>query len=547
MPARFFLYGVLLFVSYCSETSLPYRREGNLFAFPDGSSETAIEWVTPSTFRFCRDWGSRKCRSSIFRAEDIEVAAKDDGDRVVFETKYLAVEVDKAGQRLRVRNREGRTLLEETAPAVKAADGVTLERLSPPGERFFGLGVRPDPAIEMRGRLVQATKPFLLSSLGYGLHHSPPGRYEFDLAHTRPDRCRIVVRGAAFLEYYFHYGPTPKEVLEEHKGVVETAPELRSWDFGILPRIRLPHGTVVLPNAREPSWEALRGTVRSLLQASMSAVLVPSMDLTAYEPAPVPLFRRAMELARVMPLVHVTNSVLIESDKIDIQEELARFRRQFTPFFVSYVPDMRGRGHPIIHPLPMQFPRDATAANLDDEFMLGDEILVAPLFSESDRRPVYLPMGSWTDLRTNQSYPGKQTVEIDAGGEGPIRLVKNGSILPVAGLTAQEVMILHYIPKLGAEFFLYEPEPPDYTQIHAGPAGDVMRLEIESKKTRTYEWVVHHLARPSKVEGEEAPYAQAGDGDSLRAESWRYDAAQSNLHIRVQVPAQGQNVVFIYF
>src|SRR5437016_1799982 len=71
---------------------------------------------------------------------------------------------------------------------------------------------------------------------------------------------------------------------------------------------------------------------------------------------------------------------------------------------------------------------------------------------------------------------------------------RNGSIVP---LDSAAGMALHYFPKLGAEFFLIDSE--GWTQVHAAPAGDVMRLQIESKKAREYEWVVHHVERPAKV------------------------------------------------
>ena len=40
-------------------------------------------------------------------------------------------------------------------------------------------------------------------------------------------------------------------------------------------------------------------------------------------------------------------------------------------------------------------------------------------------------------------------------------------------------MALHYFPKLGGEFFLLEGDIAEYSQVHAAPALDFMRLEIE--------------------------------------------------------------------
>ena len=73
-------------------------------------------------------------------------------------------------------------------------------------------------------------------------------------------------------------------------------------------------------------------------------------------------------------------------------------------------------------------------------------------------------------------------------------LARNGSIVPLA---KGDVIELHYFAKLGGEFFIYEPELEEYTQVHAAPATDYWRLEIESKAPRTYEWVVHRAGKSS--------------------------------------------------
>src|SRR5574341_2571281 len=109
-----------------------------------------------------------------------------------------------------------------------------------------------------RGRIVPALKPFLLSSLGYGLYQSAPGAYEFDLAATDPRRYRISARAARWFEYYFHFGPSPKEVLEEHKNVIDPPAGLRPWHFAVLHEKQLPAGVAVVPMPAEASGDSIR-------------------------------------------------------------------------------------------------------------------------------------------------------------------------------------------------------------------------------------------------------------------------------------------------
>ena len=173
--------------------------------------------------------------------------------------------------------------------------------------------------------------------------------------------------------------------------------------------------------------------------------------------------------------------------------------------------------------------------------MLGDELLVAPIVTPGLRRRVYLPMGVWTDLRTNQVHQGRQIVEVESE-ELPL-FSRNGALFPLG----QDPMELHYLPKLGGEFFIFESDLGVYSQVHAGPAGDRMRLQIESQKDREYEWIVHHLDRPRQVIAGETEYPESLGHDTLRAGQWFHDKVKRNLHVRVHVATSQDVIVNLVF
>jgi hypothetical protein len=108
-------------------------------------------------------------------------------------------------------------------------------------------------------------------------------------------------------------------------------------------------------------------------------------------------------------------------------------------------------------------------------------------------------------------------------------------------------MALHYFPKLGGEFFLLEGDIAEYSQVHAAPALDIMRLEIESKKDRDYQWVVHHVERPGSVEFEDRKYREAAVFSELADRTWFYDAGQKNVHVRVKVKAGEDCIINLNF
>jgi hypothetical protein len=263
-----------------------------------------------------------------------------------------------------------------------------------------------------------------------------------------------------------------------------------------------------------------------MVHGAMSAVLAPEFDLTPYANAPPELVQRARQLGSLVP--KVTPGAVGLSD----------FRTQLASFFDVYALEIRDHGHPAWHPLPFQFPDDAEGARHADEFMLGDEMLVAPIYEPGGKRSVYLPRGIWTSLETNEVFQGKRSIAVETKAL-PV-FARNGSIVP---LDSAGGIALHYFPTLAAEFFLLESDIGDYSQVHAAPAADIMRLEIETKKDRDYQWVVHHIEKPASVGFQNAKYRAAPSLATMADGMWFYDAARKNLHVRVRVKAEQDSIV----
>lgn len=81
---------------------------------------------------------------------------------------------------------------------------------------------------------------------------------------------------------------------------------------------------------------------------------------------------------------------------------------------------------PFMRPLVYEWPEDREAVNCQDEYLLGDDLLVAPLLEENaPSREVYLPEGQWTSFFDGTEYAGGQT--ITAGGDGKLPVfTRNG-------------------------------------------------------------------------------------------------------------------------
>ncbi|HKS80843.1 MAG TPA: hypothetical protein VJR23_05010, partial [Candidatus Acidoferrales bacterium] len=91
-------------------------------------------------------------------------------------------------------------------------------------------------------------------------------------------------------------------------------------------------------------------------------------------------------------------------------------------------------GTPPFRALVMDWPQDTALAQVDDEYMIGDRMLVAPLFAGEASRKVTLPVGTWHDFWTGAEVQGR-TFSLPSSTEKIPVYVKAGSVLPLAAVS----------------------------------------------------------------------------------------------------------------
>jgi alpha-D-xyloside xylohydrolase len=83
----------------------------------------------------------------------------------------------------------------------------------------------------------------------------------------------------------------------------------------------------------------------------------------------------------------------------------------------------------MLRALFIEFPDDPGAWLVDNQYMFGSDMLVAPLFSDELHRDVYLPKGDWVDYQTGESYTGGWH-RIKSGAIPVVSMVRAGAIIP---------------------------------------------------------------------------------------------------------------------
>lgn len=93
------------------------------------------------------------------------------------------------------------------------------------------------------------------------------------------------------------------------------------------------------------------------------------------------------------------------------------------------------RGWPMMRALFFEHPDDPTSWLVEDEYLFGSDLLVAPLFADSaTSRRVYLPPGTWIDYQTRRAYEGARWVEVAAGEIPVVLMVRDGAVIPHAAV-----------------------------------------------------------------------------------------------------------------
>ncbi|MBK7937203.1 MAG: alpha-xylosidase [Lewinellaceae bacterium] len=114
----------------------------------------------------------------------------------------------------------------------------------------------------------------------------------------------------------------------------------------------------------------------------------------------------------------------------DYFRKVDELRYRLMPYLYAQAKQSSEQGLPVLRALFLEFPGDPGAWQIDNEYLLGSDILVAPIFESGTKsRDVYLPGGQWIDYQTNKVYEAGWH-HIAAGELEVVMLVREGTVLP---------------------------------------------------------------------------------------------------------------------
>lgn len=191
------------------------------------------------------------------------------------------------------------------------------------------------------------------------------------------------------------------------------------------------------------------GDLRGGLSFGLSGFSFWSHDLGGFvSKSPEDLYRRWLPFGFLSSHTRAhgappTEPWLISKDFTDAFRANAEMKYRLMPYVYAQAKDCSERGLPMVRALFVEFPQDAGAWLVEDEYMYGSQILVAPLLESGTERTVYLPKGKWIDYQTGKVYEGgfqtivvpTQVADVQAQGNVSLPLpcvilVRDGSLIP---------------------------------------------------------------------------------------------------------------------
>ena len=183
------------------------------------------------------------------------------------------------------------------------------------------------------------------------------------------------------------------------------------------------------------SDNAMSATLRGGLSFGLSGFSFWSHDIGGFtQAAPEDLYARWTPFGMLSS--HVRSHGNPPTEPWEYSEEFLNgfrladnMRYQLMPYVYAQSKHSSENGLPMVRALFVEYPDDPGSWLVDDQYLFGSDILVAPLFESVTSRDVYLPPGQWIDYQTGRTYGGGWH-KITAGKIPVVMLVKSGTVIP---------------------------------------------------------------------------------------------------------------------
>ncbi len=227
----------------------------------------------------------------------------------------------------------------------------------------------------------------------------------------------------------------------------------------------------------QATWDQLRLTIPMVAGLGMSGVAFTGPDTGGFLGQPsAELFTRWLQLSVFLPLFR-SHTYLHDPDQepwswgeptLGINRRWIEYRYRLLPYLYTALWQSTQTGVPIVRPLVLAFQDQSELHGVEDQFMCGDHLLVAPVVEEgAAQRSVSLPAGPWYDVWRDQLLWGPARVDVDTPLECIPVFARAGAVIPTGppiryvGQAPRHPLTLHIYPPPGLAGCVDEKGNPD--------------------------------------------------------------------------------------
>ena len=199
--------------------------------------------------------------------------------------------------------------------------------------------------------------------------------------------------------YTYLYNETVFDLLEKEKGEGEAVLFARSATAGCQ---KFP---VHWGGDCHSDYPSMEQTIRGGLSLMLSGFSYWSHDIGGFEDKSTPdVYKRwsAFGLLSSHSRLHGSTSYRVpwnyDEESVDVLRHYVELKKSLMPYIDTFRIEAENQGLPVMRPMILEFQNDPVCAFLDKQYMLGDKILVAPVFNEDGWVEFYLPAGTWTSV-----------------------------------------------------------------------------------------------------------------------------------------------------
>lgn len=232
--------------------------------------------------------------------------------------------------------------------------------------------------------------------------------------------------------YALLYNQAVFDVLETERGRGEAVVFARAATVGSQ---RLP---VHWGGDSSATFESMAESLRGGLSLACSGFSFWSHDIGGFEETPDPaVFKRWIPFGLLSShsRFHGSASYRVpwefDEEAVDLVRKFTRLKLRLMPYIYAAGVEASVVGTPVLRPLQLEYPDDPSVAYLDRQYLLGPDLLVAPVFSADGSVDFYLPAGVWTNYETGDRVEGPTWRREHHNFDSLPLFVREGAVLPV--------------------------------------------------------------------------------------------------------------------